>query len=547
MVRRSLSGPLLVSIALHAVACVVLVALWRDPPDLSATHVLRVALQPADFIEVDGAPDAGAPQRAAAETGPNTEEAIESPAAALPARTAAETQTAAAAANPPPKPADPTPPQPTRELPPDPAADALTVHNSDALLAPARVAVPDVVAAAGEVPRVPQTPPARTAPISDAQQHMLDARVATWAAQSQAAAPHSVEWEHEGQQYTASFTRLPAGDPMGHDEVVVEIRTEAHGTAMSTELRMRRKAFSHFAKFIDRWDPSVEMHDDVVEGRFHANSNIYISPSRRAQPQFSGAVTTARDVNPGRSRLGRAARERIFPGGIETRAGRIGLPGRVAPALSEELAGRTDTLVVDTDTRIVFDADGSLRWQPVAAGGAGTRVRLPDGPYFVVGTARATLHVSGQVRGKVLVYSPHRIVIEGALLYASGDPVHDTPDDYLGLVSEGNVEIAAPATTGPGDLTIHGSILALRRFVVRRHGARGGAMLAIHGSLTAGSVSATEPRYRTRVVFDPRFEHARPPGFPATDRYALADRDAQWTVHTGGDASATVAGAGRQR
>ena len=34
---------------------------------------------------------------------------------------------------------------------------------------------------------------------------------------------------------------------------------------------MNRIAFSNFAQFIDRWDPEVEIHDDLIDGRFHSN------------------------------------------------------------------------------------------------------------------------------------------------------------------------------------------------------------------------------------------------------------------------------------
>jgi hypothetical protein len=52
----------------------------------------------------------------------------------------------------------------------------------------------------------------------------------------------------------------------------------------------------------------------------------------------------------------------------------------------------------------------------------------------------------------------------------------------------------------------------------------------IYGSLTAGTVSRTEPRFATRIEFDPRFEHARPPGFPQTDRYEIETWDGRWRL-----------------
>ena len=98
----------------------------------------------------------------------------------------------------------------------------------------------------------------------------------------------------------------------------------------------------------------------------------------------------------------------------------------------------------------------------------------------------------------MLVYSPERIIIEGSLIY-----VHDprrTADggDYLGLLSRKDVEIARLDVTGPGDLEIQAAVYARRRFVVTDYDAPREGTLLIYGSLTAGSLSATEPRYATR-------------------------------------------------
>jgi hypothetical protein len=86
--------------------------------------------------------------------------------------------------------------------------------------------------------------------------------------------------------------------------------------------------------------------------------------------------------------------------------------------------------------------------------------------------------------------------------------------------------------TGPGDLEIDGAVYARKRFVVRGAHAPGRAKLLIYGSLTAGSLTETEPRYATRVEFDPRFERVRPPGFPVTDRYELEAWDGRWRIVT---------------
>jgi hypothetical protein len=102
-------------------------------------------------------------------------------------------------------------------------------------------------------------------------------------------------------------------------------------------------------------------------------------------------------------------------------------------------------------------------------------------------------------------------------------------DDYLGLVSDRDVEIAEPETTGPGDLMVHASIYARGRFIVRDHRTYESATLFVLGSVTAGSLSATEPRFATKLDFDERLEEFRPPSFPLTDRYEVAAWDGRWT------------------
>ena len=61
-----------------------------------------------------------------------------------------------------------------------------------------------------------------------------------------------------------------------------------------------------------------------------------------------------------------------------------------------------------------------------------------------------------------------------------------------------------PDVTGPGDLEVYASIYARGRFVVRNYLSRPAGKLVIYGSLAAGSLTATEPRYSTSVHFDQR-------------------------------------------
>jgi hypothetical protein len=183
------------------------------------------------------------------------------------------------------------------------------------------------------------------------------------------------------------------------------------------------------------------------------------------------------------------------------------------------------------DTRIRFFADGSYRWTDLDTMQSQYLNEPDDHPVYFIGKGKAALHVQGVVAGKVLLYSPRLIVIEGNLTYAT-DPRNDADsEDYLGIVSDRVVEIPGPAITGGGDLEIDAAIYAGRRFVVNDIDRGRTSTLRIYGSLAAGTISATEPRYATKIDYDTRFERQRPPGFPATNRYEVANFDGQWTRH----------------
>ncbi len=129
----------------------------------------------------------------------------------------------------------------------------------------------------------------------------------------------------------------------------------------------------------------------------------------------------------------------------------------------------------------------------------------------------------------MLLYSPRLIVIEGDLTYATDPRIDSDSDDYLGIVSDRVVEVAPPHVTGGGDLEIDAAIYAGRRFVVTGIDHARTATLRIYGSLACGTISATEPRYATKIDYDTRFERQRPPGFPSTNRYEVANWNGQWT------------------
>jgi hypothetical protein len=288
---------------------------------------------------------------------------------------------------------------------------------------------------------------------------------------------------------------------------------------------MTRLAFSNFGQFVDRWDPDVRIHDDVIDGRFHSNSEIGVLRERGVQPIFNGKVTVAAgDIDTGD--VGFVSKKKLFPAGIEMNVRRIGLPKRGA-AVGFEALPTERVQRFDTDADVVFHWDGSFVWKAHDNAATGARRELGEEPFYLIAAEKVTLHVSGVVNGKVLVYSPASIVIDDDLTYAD-DPRTEGAGDYLGLVAEHTVEIAEPEVTGNGDLTVHASIYARQRFTVRDYLSRKSGLLAIVGSVTAGSLSATEPRYATSIAYDDRLVKMRAPGFPLSDRYELDEWNGEW-------------------
>jgi hypothetical protein len=423
------------------------------------------------------------------------------------------------------------PPKAPPATEPPPAAEPLLVASSAAF----EVAeLPEVSVARIEI--VSSTESVRPAPADIAlkpeQEEMLSRKVSEWSEMLHEL-PDDVSaltWNDEGQEYHARITQLPVNDDMGIQRVVVEISTEEDGKQLTSEVQMKRLAFSNYAQFVNEWDRNVLVHNDELDGRFHSNSEIRVDIGRGTQPVFHGKVTTASHGVEFLKRRDRKKRDEIFLGGLQTGVKSIRLPSRFLPFPGQTTATGDNVHRLTEDTRIVFNANGTYTWQPVDGEVPPQVTAISPNTSYLVATRYARLYVKGTVNGKVLVYSPERIVIEGNLLYAEDPETTSGSDDYLGLVSDKNVEIARTKVTGPGDLHVNAAIYAKRRFAVREFRKRGDAVLHIYGSVSSGSLSATEPRYSTRIRFDKRFEEMRPPGFPMTDRYEVESWTTAWSV-----------------
>ncbi len=525
--KRLPSRAALMSVALHSGLLAALLCIREDLPQVGRADVVH-----ALWLRLDGSGTSLDPP-ASPVTAPEQAAAAESTPLAAPEAVNGETPAAETAV------------ATTLDVDADGPPDVATEPTAPMRAAPANEAEParalDRVAST-EPTTEPPTKPAtalaaepasrkvQTLPMRAEQQKMLSRRFASLTRSFAAdEPPRSVSWKSDGQVYTAEFDREPSSDPMGTDHVVIEVSTVDGGTRLSTKLRMRRLAFSDFAQFVDRWDPDMRLHDDEIDGRFHSNAPIHVQSGHGATPVFRGRVTTAsREVDIDSRHY--TSRHKVFPNGIETGVRRIALPERFVPFEAGAEPGEDQIERLTRDARVTFFADGTYVVNYVDdATQTAIRRPLAEPAAYILAAEDANVYVSGVVNGKVLVYSPAKIIVEHDLVYATS-PEEEGADDYLGLVSDRAVEIAAPDVTGPGDLEIDAAIYARRRFAVRKFLSRPSGTLIIRGAVAAGSLSATEPRYATRVVFDRRLEHVRAPRFPLTDRYELEPWNGEWTT-----------------
>jgi len=543
-VTRSTARATTLSVLLHGGIALLLVLRLAHPPVESEPS--RLTIINAELV-LDGMRSAASGPATASDDAPNAEPQRGGEAAAA----AAEPVEVTANVSEPPRtlltpaeqrPAKPAPPEPTpaaenRPLPParEPPVAAAENVVPKSLASPAPAEPETHVAESPPAPDAVEPPRAAVAastterrkpgtPIEGNQRARLERRFAAWTG-SLDELERTVKWKDAGQQYSAVLRRVPADGAMGMDHLVVEVSTEQNGRKMSTEMRMARLAFSSFAQFVDRWSPNVAIHDDQIDGRFHSNTEIKVFSGPGPPPKFNGKVTLAAHTFDSDGFFSRA---RLFPEGVELNVRRIALPSRLVPLTGSADVDEAQVHRFERDARITFYGDATFGWQYLDSSDPEVRVPIDARAQYLIGAEEAELHVKGTVDGRVLVYTPDDIVIEDDLVYARDPRVDDEADDYLGLVAERTVAIAPPSFTGDGDLTVDASIYARRQFAVRTIYSRRSGTLNIYGSLAAGSLTATEPRYATKIEFDKRLASSRPPSFPLSDRYELEDWSAEW-------------------
>jgi len=343
----------------------------------------------------------------------------------------------------------------------------------------------------------------------------------------------TVSWQQDGQEYSARILRQPATDSTGLEQVIAEIMTSKDGKRLKTHLSMKRLAFSHFTQLVNNWDPNIQLHDDVIDGRFHSNTEFGLTTVGGVKPKFFGKVTTAAASLTFSGNVSSGRNKDMFQGGAETKTDRVTLPRDMPDVVSggDDHARRVFT----EDTRIIFNPDGSYAWRLANGEGDLQRCEPSEKPQYLIADKGAKLYVRGTVAGIFTVYSPNDIEIEDDIVYQKDPRQTLVSRDYLALISGRDIRIAAGAVTGPGDLTVHAALFARRRFYTERVENSRPATMFIYGSLTAGTILETEPRYATKLDYDKRFEYLRPASFPMTRRYEVDSWDQDWTEVQGGE------------
>jgi hypothetical protein len=336
-------------------------------------------------------------------------------------------------------------------------------------------------------------------------------------------------WQDKKQNYRLKINHKPSGTT-GLDELVVEISTLDNQHTFSTELRMKRLAFSNFAHFVDFWDPWVMVHDDEINGRFHTNTEFAISIERDVKPKFHGKVTTAGYKVKSGGTFPILDHKSIFPNGIELGSQEIKLPKTSSPLHYDSSIDSQQIHYLTEETWITFNRNGSYYWRTSSSNGLKNQHEEETKSVYIMGNKKAKIHLKGTVKGKFLVFSEADIFIDDDVVYSQHPELSFKANDYLGIVSQKNIKISHPSITGPGDLHIHAAIYTKNRFSIPNRRRNGKATLHIYGSLCAGSLSATEPRYATHVVFDKRLETRRPPNFPMTDQYEIFEWNKLWII-----------------
>ena len=205
----------------------------------------------------------------------------------------------------------------------------------------------------------------------------------------------TISWQQDGQQYSARVMRQPAADSTGLEQVIAEIMTSKDGKRMKTRLSLKRLAFSHFTQLVNNWDPNIQMHDDVIDGRFHSNTEFGLTTIGGVKPQVLRQGDHRR-VDADLRQLQLPPQQGRVPGRRRNQDGSRHAAARHARCASSG-GDEGDRRVFADDTRIIFNPDGSYVWRLANGEGALQRAEPSQKPRYLIGEKDAKLYVRGTV------------------------------------------------------------------------------------------------------------------------------------------------------
>ena len=322
------------------------------------------------------------------------------------------------------------------------------------------------------------------------------------------------------------------------------------GDTARVVVRAQRRAFSKYAYFTNRerqknGRPIYFGGNDRLNGPVHTNERFYIS----GDPVFNGPVTStdtplgsgdpvyngeAPDFNS--SRIDMPVQEDLVDLADQANNGGLRFDEDIKIEFFNDNSSGSDVGKVDISTKEYVERcddwdwdDGEKYcddWDTVYDWGSPTTYTLSD--YNGIISSSKKIEVEGTLNGDLTIHSEKDVEIMGDLRYK--DDPRDKPDsdDFLGIVSEGDVKVDNDAHRDEGyrDVDIHASIMALGdSFSVEdydQYGPNRGDLNLLGGLIQERrGIVLWRSGYNKNYSYDRRFLGRSPRGFPKTDEYDI--------------------------
>ncbi len=289
---------------------------------------------------------------------------------------------------------------------------------------------------------------------------------------------------------------------------------------------MQPSSFSKYAYYTVNEGAVYWITGDTVWGPMHTESKLNISGS----PVFYGKVTAKNGTNPKKS----AAK---FYGGYQS-----GVSVPIPPASLTPLTNAAnDSGIVfnNTDLWLTFNADGTVSFRTTAGGTDSTVALSTFSPGGVILVNKGDIHVKGTLNGKVTIAALSNgsgstngnVWIDDDIVYNKDPRIDPSSNDYLGIVSENNVEIT-DNTPNRSDVNIMASVFAEKgSFTAENYNTRppsgtiyllGGVTQNTRGPVGQFSGSTVVNGFRKNYKYDNRFlGGGTAPAFPLTGQYEV--------------------------